>query len=365
MKLLIFEWKKFIRNTKNIIIIGLMFFIILTVCLIERQQLIVEKEEIFLEDSFIHQQLLNDMEEIQKQKKNSSLLMDNYLIAMDAIENKVKYSTPEDWKRSLTEENIFIETVKEIQKMDMLSNISDERLSGKSENDFYLKNSIKPDNSLYGVSAMYYVRIILVLVFSIYGYLFFLLLFYDIYSREREKKNLNWLVTLPVPYKKFTKSKTILSLIVVVLVIVIGLLFTYILGAFLSQRVGEINYPVEFRVTNEVLESLSFTKYFFMSFTAFVLMILLMLQLLSMSLKLKINSEKVLLFSIVSLVTISQFTRLLESDLRCFTVIHYINLSTTVTSLYSNNLLFYYVISTSILFFLTIYLLKPFPKKVI
>lgn len=365
MKLLLFELKKFIKNTKNIVVIGLTFFIIVAVCLIDKQQLIEEKEKIFLEDSYIHKQLISDLEEIQQQEGLSSPLMDNYFKAIQALENKVKYSNSEEWRRSLTEDNLFIDTVRRIQKMDLLGHISAERLAGRAENDFYLKHDIKPDNCLYGVSAMYYVRVILSVVFSMYGYLFFILLFYDIFSREKENNHFNWLVTLPVPYKKITKSKTLLSLMIIVVVSALGLLFTFIVGAILSQRVGAINYPMAFKVANEqVLESLSFSRYFFIAFVAFLLMMLLMIQLLSLSFKTKLNSEKVLLLSLVSLVAISQFTKLISGDLRYFTVIHYIDLSTTIVELYKDNLVCYYVLSiVSLLFVTSVIFVNSIRKK--
>lgn len=357
MKLLKFETKKFFKNTKNLVLIGLMFSCIVVVCIQESNQFKREREKIYTDDSYIYMELMSSAEELQKEFPE---LLINFQQAMDALENKLNHSNRKEWRNSLEEENIFIDNIKTIQEKVSLGFISNDILENKKKNIFFLENNIKPDNSLYGVSAMYYIRLVLSLVFSIYGYIFFLLLFFDIFSREIENKNKNWLITLPVPYKRFNKNKLILSVSFVFFLFFLLLLITFVLGLLLSTAVGNINYPMEMITVDRKIIGFPFILYFCNSFLIFLVAIyFLLLLLLSLS-RVKLGSEKVLLICMIGMTALSQFTKFLKYRPSYFLVLHYVNLHDTVIEFFKQRLVlvnFYTIgIFIFILIVLTVYL---------
>lgn len=334
MKLFKFEIKKFRSNTKNIILLCLVIIVSLTMFL-ESNRLSNERIEIIEEARSLADKLMSDENNYREQFPD---VLKNYVDGVNKLNEAFLYGTPKNWKKSLEAKNEFIDNISIIQEKLSLDYITSEEIQSQHLNEFYVENNIKLDAPLYGVSGMYFVRLISSLLFSIYGYLFFLFLFFDLFFREIEHNNKNWLVTLPVSYNLFNKNKLILGMCVVAITSITACLSSFIYGYVVSGKFGSLNYPVAFLLENQKLKSLSFLPYFFNSLLVFLIInygILLFLLYVS---RFNINSEKTLAIVITFLVIVSQLSKMSEMNISELLSINYVDLHTSILEIFKNNL---------------------------
>lgn len=193
--LITFEMKKFSINLKNIVVILLCIVSALFFCFLESKNLDTQRAQ---ERDQAQEMLVKLTNDAQEYAKKETRMLEHYNSAIDALENKFTYAYATGWKESLKSENKYLDSIRILQDNLPITYLSNNEINKKSQNTFYLKHNIKPDNSLYGVSGMYFVRYLSIYLFSIVGYIIFLMLFFDLFFEKKTNEHL--LKTLPMPY---------------------------------------------------------------------------------------------------------------------------------------------------------------------
>lgn len=340
MNLFKFELIKYKKNTKNMVLIILTIIFTVVFCVKENKNISIQREEAVADAEVLAGQLMSDQDEYIK---NSPELMPYFDDAINSINEKFINATPDDWKLSLKADNKLMDNIKTIQKKTTLNYLSKKDFQNKQKNNYFLTHNIKPDNELYGLSALYFVKKISSILFSLYGYLLFLLLFYDLFSREIERKNKQFLVTLPVSYSRFIKSKLFLSIILTFLLILFLCMVSFIYGIVVSEAVGSISYPIAFQVSNNAIEPFPFLVYFSNSLFVFLLMNYLVVLLLVWISEIGIESEKILLSFAILITSISEIIKALKFYPSHFLFLNYIDLHTTTITIFTRKLLLNYI----------------------
>lgn len=300
-----FEAKKFLKNSKNILCFIFLIGMIIGICLMKQSQLKSKRAEIYSEDSFLYAQLMSDATLVE----GDHSLLTLYETSMVSIDNKLKLANREDWKQSIEEEITFSHAINKMsEKVSIPSQATKYNQEYINQKKYMLKNNIKPDDSLYGVSAMYYVREVSKILFSVYGYIFIILLLYDIFLVEKENNHIKFLKTTPIQYNNYRLAKLSLSFILYIIIVIFTLFISFFIGFVLTKDIGKINYPVLFNHNNV----LGFGYYFLSELGYFLCVnyiILLMLLILDKS---TIKSEVVMVFMIVIIFGLSSFSSLIS-----------------------------------------------------
>ncbi|BDR57120.1 hypothetical protein KIMC2_16820 [Xylocopilactobacillus apis] len=276
----------------------------------------------------IYNGLIGQSSSAGKEKADPELLP-YFSRAITAVEKEVDGINTHNWRKALKQENILIDQVMKIDQTEP-TGISWATKKAQDKNKFYLSHDIKPDSSVYGVSALYFMRQISPFVFSVYGFLFFVFLFYDLFIREVERNNKSWLKTLPFLYQKIELSKLIVGLLLMIITTFVVILAAFLTGLVLTGHLGSLNYPMKFTYRGSTLASLPFYQYCLLSWMLlFVGVFIFLLIVLGLS-KLRLKSEKVLLVGVIGSVVISQVSKMLRTY-------SFINSQDTVIKIFKHN----------------------------
>lgn len=334
MTILKFETKKFFSNPKNPLLIFVGLLLIIFVSYSEQNNLKEERKELLAADQFSILYLQSD---ITMADPNDTILMNNFNQALDALQKKLTYVQKKEWRKALEQENLFLEASKKISSTYPASYLQQYDSNKLSMNKYYLKQNLKPENGLYGVSANYYVRKIATLLFSIYGFIFCVLLFYDLFSSEKEKNHGPFLKTLPIKYKSFLLTKIGLAFLLICILFGLSFVVSFVTGYFLSGEIGKVMYPMFITDVQGQFLQLSFPEYILQGMIPFFLINYIILIGLIFLQNSRIQSEKLLVLFLTLLGLYSTFIQMLSFDNYYLSLLNYINIHQEIEWLFMHH----------------------------
>ena len=351
--LLKFESKKFCLNIKNIFLIMMVMIISLFLCYQHTQKLKIDREETIDNAKYIMDKITSDADYYTKDNPE---LIPYFNKSISKLSEKFEYAYSDGWKKSLKAENEFIDNISILQSKLSVDYVSDDYLQNKNKNMYYLHHNIKPDNELYGVSGMYYIRYICSVLFTIVGYFFFIFLFYDLFLKEGQREGRKLLKTIPVSYKSIEKIRLIIAIIsfIIIFSLLLGSCFLY--GLINSKNVGSINYPV-FYAYDESISVAKFTNYFGLCLLVFFgIMLLTLLVILWLS-RYRINPDRVLFVIMAVFLCVFEIIKSLDILPKYFLYGNYIDIYKQTSNIFSQGILIYHI-SEIIILYLVIFVIQ-------
>jgi len=358
-RIFLFENKKFFRNYKNVLLILLVILFSLFLCYKNNQNLKVQKEESIDNARYLMDRLMTDSETYSKSRPE----LESYFIAsMNKLSEQFEYAYPKGWRKSLEAENEFIDSISFLKSKIDIDYVPDEYLKNKTKNMYYLKHNIKPDNCLYGISGMYFVRYICSVLFSNLGYVFFLLLFFELLLKESHKPSVKFLKTLSIPYNYFEKARLVVALKVLLFISCAVICFTFISGWVLSQDVGNLLYPIFYSYQNEYI-SMNFLLYFLLCLFTFVGMNCFLFLILIWLSRYQLDPDRIVIVFIAIIISISEVVKPFETMSPYFLYINYFDTFKSISSILSKGFMRYHVIEVVGMYLINIVIMKKLFSK--
>lgn len=280
MPLIKFEFVKFFRKPKNLILIFILSIIIGGFILMNLK----------IDKDITKNKLINISYDIES-VENELVKIENEIIRLpdnDTLKN-IKRSYEENldllkYKESAYISNNLLDVLKaeikldqnlliDIQNGSVLSSDSEAEVSNRIyKNSILLEKEIEPINENFSMESFNFIKlvlnnpIILVIVISI------LIFTSDIISSESEDKTFNLLLTQPISKNKILISKIISSILISILIIFSILIIAFLILGF-TNGLGNLDYPTRFILVNNI-KYISLKKFSFYLCINFIVLII-------------------------------------------------------------------------------------------
>lgn len=258
INLILFDFKKFFKNRKNIIGILILFIIIFIFTYMNyKLDIQIKKSSISLinEDIRSQEQQLMDIERIYKEAenngeksrvkkiKNSMLKVNNNIELLSQKRLSIESgNTTEELKIDIQlDENI----IDEIKSGDIISGEDKNSIENrKNMNRILLKNNIEPINTRVSIKSFNLMKLILENIVPLILIITIFLISSDSVSNEIESGTFKMILTQPISRKKVILSKIISYSLIGILTTICLFFMFFIISSFI-EGTGSLKYPIQ------------------------------------------------------------------------------------------------------------------------
>lgn len=362
MKMNKFEWLKWKRNKKNIFILCTVLIAVICYFFILQKNLAADKAELKEATSTQYLELYQAAGLSEDQE-----VVELYQDAMDSLNEYWVLSYTSRWEKSLQNYNNYLKNLIALEaKMQAIPILDYNKNEQIKTNTYYLKQKIRPENEVFGISGIYFSVAIAKLIGSLIGAGIICFLFFDLFTNELENSTIKLLDTMPIKKERFIQIKKRLSYKIISLTVFVSLLLAFLVGSIGTKRMGSLNSVISMVIKDDVIHSLfawQFLALLLLLFTFLVYFIINFIHIISIYSK---KTEIVLYGSLGLFVMLPLFFSKISETYKWVYLIPFnqINLSELLIQSYKNNHLAAYLCSFIVTLGLTNFILLIIKKGV-
>lgn len=286
-----FELIKFFKNKKNILIIISIFIGICLYFPFQKASFEKKREDLYQADYKIYLDLYQQLTSFSRNDEDREEINQT----MESLDSYWGYSKTDNWKQALREENNYLEGLIKLEKKNYIDfNLGFNKEDKIKKNNVLLTQKNRPMNEVFGLSGIYYMMLIFVILTGSVGMFVLITFSFDYFAKEYEDETINFLYVQPQNRKNFFKIKQQIVFQTFLGVTILAMIFSYIVGYIFTKKGGNI-FSAQF-LNDTGSRVLYIWEYLLAIFIVEFFILKLMLEIISfLSMKLK-NSQQVFIF---------------------------------------------------------------------
>lgn len=362
MKMNKFEWLKWKRNKKNIFVLCTVLIAVICYFFILQKNLAANKAEIKEEISTQYLELYQAAS-LSEDKEVIAL----YQSAMDSLNEYWVLSYSPKWEKSLQNYNRYLENLIILEaKMQAIPILDYNKNEQIKMNAYYLKQQIRPESEIFGISGIYFSVAIAKLIGSLIGAGILCFLFFDLFTNEIENSTIKLLDTMPIKKEQFINLKKRLSYKLASLFICFSLFLAVLIGSIGTKRIGSFTSIISITIQDGRVQALHAWQFLTMLLLLFILIVYFIINIIYLISIYSKKTETVLYGSLALFVMLPLFFSKISGTYKWIYWIPFnqINLSALLIHSYKNGQLVSYLINFLVILGLTIFILFRIKKGV-
>lgn len=248
-----FESLKWMKNKKNILLMGLLLLLIS-----------ILMYQVKVNENQFQRDYLNNIElnydtmfsvmntlSIQREESANDNILDKKIKTYDSILSDLNdeyYSLSQgDWQKSLKYRKSYLSSLLELREMgeeNTLYGIGKDLSEELRINNILIKRNITPIPKTGSIQGIYFIELILKSCLSAIGIVFVLICCFDFFSQELEKNTMNLLLVQPFKKQQFFDAKSKVLMTIVLFLLLVSSLLYGLIGSILSRGIGRYDYPL-------------------------------------------------------------------------------------------------------------------------